>query len=106
MLTSSSSLLRSLLTDRITDNDGRCGNLLPPGTAIEVGIFKITFFTNEYFTKRGILSFYPFIEVRPVFLLPFGESTDIRGSSRFRSRSSRRRSITSLFRCPSCSFGR
>ncbi|BGO90234.1 hypothetical protein NBRC10512v2_002281 [Rhodotorula toruloides] len=47
----------------MTDNDGRCNTLLPPGTHLEIGIFKITFFTNEYFTKRGILSFYPFIEI-------------------------------------------
>lgn len=48
----------------MTDLDGRCNTLLPAGTRVEVGIFKITFFTNEYFTKRGILSFYPFVEVR------------------------------------------
>ncbi|BGP23416.1 transthyretin/hydroxyisourate hydrolase family protein [Rhodotorula toruloides] len=47
----------------MTDSDGRCNTLLPPGTHLEIGIFKITFFTNEYFTKRGILSFYPFIEI-------------------------------------------
>lgn len=47
----------------MTDMDGRCNTLLPAGTRVEVGIFKITFFTNEYFTKRGILSFYPFVEV-------------------------------------------
>ncbi|GJN87370.1 hypothetical protein Rhopal_000319-T1 [Rhodotorula paludigena] len=47
----------------MTDNDGRCSTLLPSSTRLEVGIFKITFFVNEYFTKRGILSFYPFIEI-------------------------------------------
>ncbi|TNY18532.1 hypothetical protein DMC30DRAFT_355392 [Rhodotorula diobovata] len=47
----------------MTDNDGRCSTLLPGSTRLEVGIFKITFFTNEYFTKRGILSFYPFVEL-------------------------------------------
>lgn len=47
----------------MTDLDGRCNSLLTPGSRVEVGIFKITFFTNEYFTKRGILSFYPFVEV-------------------------------------------
>ncbi|GAA5884490.1 hypothetical protein JCM6882_005272 [Rhodosporidiobolus microsporus] len=47
----------------MTDTDGRCNTLLPPGTPLDVGIFKITFFTNEYFTKRGILSFYPFVEI-------------------------------------------
>ncbi|GAA6017874.1 hypothetical protein JCM11491_001200 [Sporobolomyces phaffii] len=47
----------------VTDKDGRCNTLLPPGTVLEVGIFKITFFTSEYFTHRGILSFYPFVEI-------------------------------------------
>ncbi|GAA5939634.1 hydroxyisourate hydrolase [Sporobolomyces koalae] len=47
----------------MTDKDGRCNSLLPPGTVLEVGIFKITFFTSEYFTHRGILSFYPFVEI-------------------------------------------
>ncbi|GAA6059444.1 hypothetical protein JCM10212_005383 [Sporobolomyces blumeae] len=46
-----------------TDRDGRCATLLPIETELEVGIFKITFFTSEYFTSRGILSFYPFVEI-------------------------------------------
>ncbi|GAA5950298.1 hypothetical protein JCM3765_004494 [Sporobolomyces pararoseus] len=46
-----------------TDKDGRCNTLLTPGTVLDVGIFKITFFTSEYFTHRGILSFYPFVEI-------------------------------------------
>ncbi|GAA5960121.1 hypothetical protein JCM21900_002408 [Sporobolomyces salmonicolor] len=52
-----------LQSQGVTDSDGRCSTLLPPGTVLEVGIFKITFFTSEYFTKRGILSFYPFVEI-------------------------------------------
>lgn len=47
----------------MTDNDGRCGQLLTPGSTITTGIYKITFFTSEYFSKRGITSFYPFVEV-------------------------------------------
>ncbi|GAA6061618.1 hypothetical protein JCM10212_000960 [Sporobolomyces blumeae] len=47
----------------MTDKDGRCNSLLPATTKLEVGIFKITFFTSEYFTSRGILSFYPFVEI-------------------------------------------
>ncbi|GAA6037956.1 hypothetical protein JCM8097_009508 [Rhodosporidiobolus ruineniae] len=75
----------------ITDVDGRCNTLLTPGTKLDVGIFKITFFTNEYFTKRGILSFYPFVEIPfevksaeehyhiPCLLSPYAYST-YRGS--------------------------
>ncbi len=47
----------------VTDGDGRCGQLLTPGSTITAGIYKITFFTSEYFSKRGITSFYPFVEV-------------------------------------------
>ncbi|GAA5898959.1 hydroxyisourate hydrolase [Sporobolomyces salmoneus] len=47
----------------ITDKDGRCGTLLNPGMVLEVGIFKITFFTSEYFNNRGVMSFYPFVEI-------------------------------------------
>lgn len=49
---------------RQTDSDGRCSNLLAPSTRLETGIYKITFYTSEYFTARGISSFYPFVEVR------------------------------------------
>ncbi|GAA5967134.1 hypothetical protein JCM11641_000450 [Rhodosporidiobolus odoratus] len=47
----------------VTDSDGRCSTLLPGGTKLEVGIFKITFFSAAYFSSRGILSFYPFVEI-------------------------------------------
>ncbi|GAA6019468.1 hypothetical protein JCM10207_001399 [Rhodosporidiobolus poonsookiae] len=47
----------------VTDTDGRCSNLLPSTTKLDVGIYKITFFSTDYFNKRGILSFYPFIEI-------------------------------------------
>lgn len=79
----------------MTDHDGRCSTLLSAGSKLDVGIFKITFFTSEcvvlpsaylsapltrlrrYFTKRGILSFYPFVEVRS-FLSRSGSSADAR----------------------------
>lgn len=54
------------------------------------GIYKLIFYTSEYFQKSGIKSFYPFIEVVfeisddthyhvPITLSPFGYST-YRGS--------------------------
>ncbi|GAA5936643.1 hypothetical protein JCM3775_000154 [Rhodotorula graminis] len=75
----------------ITDKDGRCSTLLPPSTRLEVGIFKITFFTNEWWKNKGVLSFYPFIEIPfevqspddhyhiPCLLSPFSYTT-YRGS--------------------------
>lgn len=31
----------------MTDHDGRCSTLLSAGSKLDVGIFKITFFTSE-----------------------------------------------------------
>ncbi|KAI5474966.1 hypothetical protein MNV49_002150 [Pseudohyphozyma bogoriensis] len=75
----------------VTDSDGRCSTLIPSSFKMEVGIFKITFMTSEYFTSRGILSFYPFVEIPfevktldehyhvPLLLSPYAYST-YRGS--------------------------
>jgi len=81
----------ALLSQNMTDNDGRCTNLMQAGSRLDIGIYKITFFSAEYFTKRGITSFYPFVEVTfevkddtqhyhiPLLLAPFSYST-YRGS--------------------------
>ncbi|KAM0754333.1 Hydroxyisourate hydrolase [Meredithblackwellia eburnea MCA 4105] len=81
----------TLLAQGVTDGDGRCKNLLQSAEGFEAGIFKITFFTSEYFTKRGLLSFYPFVEIPfevknpeehyhvPLLLSPYAYST-YRGS--------------------------
>jgi len=79
------------LADGMTDGDGRCSNLLPPLPRCEAGIYKMTFQTTEYFSKRGINSFYPFVEITfelknpsehyhiPLLLAPYSYST-YRGS--------------------------
>lgn len=36
-----------LIANGSTDSDGRCNNLLPGGSKPEVGIYKITFFSND-----------------------------------------------------------
>jgi 5-hydroxyisourate hydrolase-like protein (transthyretin family) len=47
-----------------TDSDGRNGTLMAAGTAIDKNsIFKLTFYTREYFNAKNIKSFYPFVEV-------------------------------------------
>ncbi|KAM0788618.1 hypothetical protein ACM66B_001737 [Microbotryomycetes sp. NB124-2] len=75
----------------MTDNDGRCGNLLPPSPTIDPGVYKMTFYTKEYFGTRNISSFYPFVEIPfevkvadehyhvPLLLSPYAYST-YRGS--------------------------
>ncbi|KAK4053556.1 hypothetical protein OIV83_001724 [Microbotryomycetes sp. JL201] len=75
----------------MTDNDGRCGTLLPPSPTIDPGVYKMTFYTKEYFGTRNISSFYPFVEIAfeikvadehyhvPLLLSPYAYST-YRGS--------------------------
>ncbi|KEI38618.1 uncharacterized protein L969DRAFT_87814 [Mixia osmundae IAM 14324] len=81
----------SFLRSSSTNADGRCQTLLEPGFRPEIGIYKLTFMTNSYFTKRGVLGFYPFVEITfevkdpmehyhiPLLLSPFSYST-YRGS--------------------------
>jgi len=74
----------------ITNNDGRIPNLLKKDVVLENGIYKIRFYTKDYFDKDGIATFYPFVEIVfdittqehyhiPLLLSPFGYST-YRGS--------------------------
>ena len=74
-----------------TDADGRLGTLLPAGTALLPGIYRLTFDTAVYFHGLGISGFYPEVSVVfeltapaehyhvPLLLSPFGFST-YRGS--------------------------
>ena len=74
----------------ITNKDGRIPDLLDKDVALEPGVYKIRFETQEYFDKLGIQTFYPFAEISfhitttdhyhiPLILNPFGYST-YRGS--------------------------
>lgn len=76
----------------VTDDNGRIKEFLPQPTSNTAndGIYKLKFFTQPYFAKQGVDSFYPFIEVVfsikgtahyhvPITLSPFGYST-YRGS--------------------------
>lgn len=53
----------------MTDKDGRCPSLLEPAASVPQGVYKITFFTKEYFQAKGVESFYPFVEVSTPSLL-------------------------------------
>merc|ERR1712093_774825 len=46
-----------------TDGDGRDGVLLPGTKLDKNSIFKLTFYTKEYFLAQNKESFYPFVEV-------------------------------------------
>jgi 5-hydroxyisourate hydrolase len=75
----------------ITDSDGRLRTLLPTATALQTGIYRLTFDTATYFQTLGISGFYPEVTVTfelaspgehyhvPLLLSPFGFST-YRGS--------------------------
>lgn len=74
----------------ITNDDGRIGDLMAPGT-LESGVYRLTFGLTDYWQRVGIAGFYPeasiVFEVRdadqhyhvPLLLNPFGYST-YRGS--------------------------
>ncbi|MBF9222202.1 hydroxyisourate hydrolase [Hymenobacter ruricola] len=74
----------------VTNSDGRIADLLLKETQMEFGVYKMKFFTQEYFTQDGTANFYPFVEIIfevattehyhvPLLLNPFGYAT-YRGS--------------------------
>lgn len=74
----------------ITNADGRLGELLPKGTVLATGNYKLRFETGAYFGGLGVQTFYPFIDITvsittgehyhvPLLLNPFGFTT-YRGS--------------------------
>lgn len=75
----------------VTDEDGRVKNLLSAETAIQPGVYRLTFETGKYFAAQGGESFYPQVTVIflisnaaqhyhvPLLLSPYGFTT-YRGS--------------------------
>lgn len=60
-----------LLKSASTDQDGRCGQLLPDGE-LRPGIYRLTFDTASYFGTLKIAALYPVVEV--TFQVRDGES--------------------------------
>lgn len=46
-----------------TDADGRVPSLLPNGSTLQRGAFRLHFETGTYFSSAGANSFYPYVEV-------------------------------------------
>ncbi|RXK37831.1 hydroxyisourate hydrolase [Tremella mesenterica] len=79
------------LTIRSTNEDGRCTDLLSSGSRLSPGVYKMTFFTEDYFKVIGIEAFYPLVEITfnrvdsdqhyhiPLLLSPYSYTT-YRGS--------------------------
>lgn len=50
------------IDEKTTDKNGRIGDFLKSNQS-NLGIYKLTYFTKEYFKRNQTESFYPFIEV-------------------------------------------
>lgn len=75
----------SFLDEKITDKNGRITDFLSSEKE-NLGVYKLTYLTSEYFKRSNMESFYPFIEVVfqikdgdhyhvPITLSAFGYST-------------------------------
>ncbi len=74
-----------------TDSDGRCKTLLPDGSALQAGAYRLSFDVGPYFAGQGLATFWREITVEfvvrgesahhhvPLLVSPFGYST-YRGS--------------------------
>jgi len=74
-----------------TDGDGRCRTLMPDGTGLVAGTYRLIFDTARYFASLQVAAFYPQVTVEftaapgerhyhvPLLVSPFGYST-YRGS--------------------------
>lgn len=51
-----------LVDEKITDKNGRITDFLNSEKS-NIGIYRLTYFTSDYFKKNNIESFYPFIDV-------------------------------------------
>lgn len=71
--------------EKVTDKNGRVPDFLPNDKS-NLGIYKLTYYTSEYFKKMNTESFYPWVEVVfqitnadhyhvPITLYAYGYST-------------------------------
>ena len=70
-----------------TDADGRLRTLMPAGEPLQVGVYRLTFNTVQYFEELGLPTFYPRVVIEfetapgeihyhvPLLLSPFGYTT-------------------------------
>jgi len=61
-----------LLTSALTDQDGRCSQLLSEGENLSAGAYRLIFDTMSYYAARKVGTFYPVVEV--TFQVRDGES--------------------------------
>jgi 5-hydroxyisourate hydrolase len=80
-----------VVSSAVTDADGRVRELIPSGTPLAAGTYRLIFETGVYFNAAGVEVFYPHVPVVftvhdakqhhhvPLLLSPYGYST-YRGS--------------------------
>jgi len=85
------SFLWLLLSTQRTDQDGRCGQLLPEGQELSAGFYRLSFDTGSYCAAQKTEALYPVVEITfavregetqfhiPLLLSPNGYTT-YRGS--------------------------
>lgn len=80
----------NFIAEGITNSEGRVKELLDEKTILKEGIYRMTFFTEEYFRNKNVKTFYPNVQINfvidsnehyhiPLLISPFGYST-YRGS--------------------------
>ena len=62
----------SKMSSAKTDQDGRCGQLVPDGAALAEGVYRLAFDTASYFAACGVEGLYPVVEI--TFQVRSGES--------------------------------
>jgi 5-hydroxyisourate hydrolase len=60
-----------ILASARTDQDGRCGQLLPDENVLSAGLYRLAFDTASYFGGQKIEALYPLVEV--TFVVANGE---------------------------------
>jgi 5-hydroxyisourate hydrolase len=51
------------LNEALTDNDGRCKNLLPESSPLTPGIYRIHFATSVYYAQLQLPGLYPYVDI-------------------------------------------
>jgi 5-hydroxyisourate hydrolase len=46
-----------------TDDDGRCGQLLPDGETFAPGTYRLAFDTASYYAVQGVHGLYPVVQI-------------------------------------------